>query len=315
MSYRFSYARKVAKGVCPKCQQKTFVLYQDNATGELLDSQYGHCDRLNNCDYHNPPDYHELVGGKRSAISKKIMDRSMIKYEQNNFVLFLKDLFGIYLLELMKKYHIGTIERYSGGCLFWYLDINGVIRSGKLMGYDRDGHRVKGQTNWVHSLMYGEDFNFKQTFFGEHLLSYNPGLPVAIVESEKTAIVCEGFIPGVYNWISCGSVHGMGGKDINWEKCKVLEGLDVVLFPDLDKQNKAMNIWKGIAEKMQGRGINARVDYTLEQNYTKLMKAKGADLADYFIDNVAYNPERGNHTILPHLIDRINKESKFYSPF
>ena len=78
------------------------------------------------------------------------------------------------------------------------------------------GKRIKQPYNhitWVHSLLKQqlkentskfldsdmlslfENFNLKQCLFGEHLLPANPLMQVAIVESEKTAIIASMFFP------------------------------------------------------------------------------------------------------------------------
>ncbi len=43
-------------------------------------------------------------------------------------------------------------------------------------------------TNWIHTIHYKKGFNLTQCLFGEHLLAEDLTSPVAIVESEKTAV-------------------------------------------------------------------------------------------------------------------------------
>ena len=79
----------------------------------------------------------------------------------------------------------------------------------------------------------------KQCFFGEHLLSDTSSTissnPVAIVESEKTALIAAHFIPD-FTWLATGGTHGC----FNREAIQVLEGREVILFPDL----KATDEWR-----------------------------------------------------------------------
>ena len=65
-----------------------------------------------------------------------------------------------------------------------------------------------------------------QCLFGEHLLSLYPDRTVALVESEKTAIICAGFIPE-YVWLATGGKTSLGNK------LEVLSGRKVVAYPDV----------------------------------------------------------------------------------
>ena len=59
--------------------------------------------------------------------------------------------------------------------------------------------------------------------------------PVAIVESEKTALVAALFIPD-FVWLATGGMHGC----FNSEAMQVLKEREVILFPDL----KATDEWR-----------------------------------------------------------------------
>lgn len=71
------------------------------------------------------------------------------------------------------------------------------------------------------------DFELKQCLFGEHLLR-DKAKPIAIVESEKTAIIASVYLPQ-FIWLAVGSL-----TNLNAEKCSVLKGRTVTLFPDLN---------------------------------------------------------------------------------
>lgn len=82
--------------------------------------------------------------------------------------------------------------------------------------------------------------------FGEHLLRDMPGVPVAIVVSEKTAMMMSVFSPQCF-WLAEG-----GSQWLNVEKCKDFKGRKVVLYPDLGKcyevwTNKAKEIRESLA--------------------------------------------------------------------
>ena len=84
------------------------------------------------------------------------------------------------------------------------------------------GHRIKdeskpGRINWVYAVMkrtgmLPQEWELPQCLFGEHLLLEHSGIPVALVESEKMAVICSGLIPR-YLWLASG-----GMQQINQEK-------------------------------------------------------------------------------------------------
>lgn len=131
-----------------------------------------------------------------SFIAADTVAQTLHGYDRNNLFLFLKSKFGPDDAErMMREYCIGTSKHWPGACVFWQTDINGRVRTGKVMLYDAEsGKRVKDPFNhvsWAHSLMKLPDYNLRQCFFGEHLLPMNRGKPVALVESEKTALIAS----------------------------------------------------------------------------------------------------------------------------
>ena len=95
------------------------------------------------------------------------------------------------------------------------------------------GKRVEEPKNyfsWMHSYLKLSNYKLDQCFFGEHLLKENKK-PVAIVESEKSAIVASFYLPE-FIWLASG-----GLQHLNQQKCNVLLARNVVLFPDLGGTN------------------------------------------------------------------------------
>jgi hypothetical protein len=63
--------------------------------------------------------------------------------------------------------------------------------------YKRRNH--PGRINWLHTTLkrrhqLPKDWQLTQCLFGEHLLPQHPDKAVALVESEKTAIICAAHI-------------------------------------------------------------------------------------------------------------------------
>lgn len=135
------------------------------------------------------------------------------------------------------------------------------------------GKRVKEPYNhitWVHSLKQPE-FELKQCLFGEHLLR-DKVTPVAIVESEKTAIIASVYFPSL-TWLAVGSLN-----NLNAEKCAILAGRKVVLFPDINGFEK----WNSTAKKLSHLAVFS-VSELLEHKAGAAERRQGYDLADYLI--------------------------------
>lgn len=147
-----------------------------------------------------------------SYIDENIMRSSQKCYEANNLFLFLSSQFGeTATLSLMEKYHVGTSKHWTGATVFWQVDNQGKVRTGKVMLYNPEtGKRVKEPYNhisWVHSLIPHKDFNLCQCFFGEHLINAVKTKPIALVESEKTALIASYYLPQ-FVWIASGGKNG-----------------------------------------------------------------------------------------------------------
>ena len=146
------------------------------------------------------------------------------------------------------------------------------------MLYNADnGKRVKEPFNhvtWVHSLLKMPDFNLRQCFFGEHLLPMNRDKPVAIVESEKTALVATYYLPE-YVWLATGGKHGC----FNTDALRVLRGRQVTLFPDLG----ATQQWREKLPLLKSLGIEANIFNFLEESASDDERTEGYDMADYLL--------------------------------
>lgn len=206
-------------------------------------------------------------------------------YKDNNFVQYLIQRFGREVAQTMvKRYHIGTHNHWPGACVFWQYDTGGWVRTGKIMLYNTaTGKRVKQPFNhitWAHTVIakqaatLGDDtaFVLKQCLFGEHLLPGDPYKPVAIVESEKTAIIASVLIPQ-FTWLASGSLEGL-----NPAKCAVLKGRSVMLFPDVNAYDK----WKLKARELHTAMPDTlfTVSAVLEKMATEDDRKNGIDIGD-----------------------------------
>jgi rubredoxin len=290
------YKSLQSRFVCPNCQkrEKTFSFYIDRESGEHLAPNVGRCNSESSCGYHYSPkqyfednnikiDNKDFVPRSRtfappkpkntSYIDGSVFKQSLQGYEKNNFVQFLINRFGTEATtKAIERYFIGTSKHWNGATIFWEIDTKGRIRTGKIMLYNSEsGKRVKEPFNhihWVHSLLKIEAYELEQCFFGEHLLK-DKIKPIAIVESEKTAIIGSLYLPD-FIWLAVGSL-----TNLNKSKCEVLRGRNVVLFPDLNGFEK----WSAKAKE-----FNFKVSDLLERKATDEEKSKGLDIADYLLN-------------------------------
>jgi hypothetical protein len=117
------------------------------------------------------------------------------------------------------------------------------------------------------------DFKLNQCLFGEHLLKQYPHKPVAIVESEKTAIIASAHDDSCV-WLASGSI-----SNLNARICKPLKGRRVKLYPDLGAYDK----WKAKARKLerQIKGLRFAISDELERRATNEDRKKGMDISDF----------------------------------
>lgn len=282
--------------VCPDCkkQGKTFVRYIDTEKGQHVAPNVGRCNRESKCGYHyTPKQYFEDRGRYITPVSvstrlksrkqetpqpvtyipAEVFRQSLLHYEANHFITFLTNHFRVEITRgLIERYFIGTSKHYQGATVFWQLDLKGRIRTGKIMQYNPDtGKRVKNRINWVHTVTKQPDFNLKQCLFGEHLLKSKTN-SVAIVESEKTCLIASVYLPQ-FIWLAVGSL-----TNLTAEKCRVLHGRNIILYPDLNGFEK----WSAKAKELSHLA-RFTVSDLLERKATVTEKAQGLDLADYLL--------------------------------
>jgi hypothetical protein len=235
-----------------------------------------------------------------STIPQHLFTQSLKGYEHNHLVQFLHTLFDDDTVnQLVNAYHIGTSKHWPGATVFWQVDGKQKVRTGKIMLYDGyTGKRIKHpypHITWAHVLVGNgqysvssnqtahcppvtANYNLKQCLFGEHLLNQYPHKVVAIVESEKTALIAAGFMPE-YLWLAAGSLEGL-----SYQKCRVLKGRNIMLYPDIDGfrkwQDKMLELNRRLPE------ANFNLSHYLQQNVPRNHHTTGMDIADYFIQDL-----------------------------
>jgi len=307
--YRYQLDNSSRKFKCGSCGQKTAVRYVDTETGEYMPDVVQRCDRENKCGHHYTPGQYIIdhpeknleTLSKKSAgiqetpiqyISIDYIEKSMHGFKTSYFAEFIIRLFGETTGgNLLLKYFVGRSKNDNGkACVFWQIDENFKVRYAKVMCYDKvTGKRRKDIAPVKASIV---PQHYLQTFFGCHLLTEYPNKPVAITESEKSAIVCSFFMPQ-YNWLATG-----GSSGCKWREYRVYKALNeknIVLFPDygyyLRPLSKPKKEWKTCYQEWSDRAehisekIKCKISVSrlLENNLPEEIRASGPDLADFLI--------------------------------
>ena len=218
-----------------------------------------------------PIDYHpsNLVG-------------KSFKNENNRFLKFLKSKFDSKKVdEVFSLYKVGSSRHWEGATVFWQIDNLDRPRYGKIMLYNEEtGKRVQDPfphfTN-IHTVLKLKEFNHKQCLFGLHLLPTNKK-PIAIVESEKTAIIMS-LVDESYLWLAVG-----GKGNFKYEVLEPLTGKEVFAFPDVGE-----TLWNEISNRLNDTGFNITVSDALENKEFP----KGYDLADVVLQQLAEVQKKG----------------------
>lgn len=290
------YTGKNSRHTCPSCGHKhVFSRFVDVTTGEYLADDVGRCNREERCGYQKSP---KELGGKELFVETKKVKKSYIEDEITNTIspkFVVKSLesgidnFTAFLLanfdhdvvrDVLRRYRVGIDNLWENATVFWQIDQDWDVRTGKIMLYDKEtGKRVKHPYNhisWAHTPdknnKFGrtEDFCLTQCFFGEHLLNQENITSFGVVESEKTAILCSIANPESY-WIATGGV-----QNINEERLLPFKDKKLTFFPD---KGKAFKVWEDKVKPFEGD-----YDVTVSKSVENLTELKeGDDIGDYVI--------------------------------
>lgn len=219
-----------AKFTCPACGRKgTFRRYWDNKTGDWLQGDYGVCDRVNGCGFNASPydeqfyQRHTLAAGMALAKScsltstkratarpataaaepaapphdfKPIIAGWWESYPDNTLRAWLASLYGSAAISTCDDYLLTGAPNGTDWACYWQTDGHGVVTDGRMIKYQSDGHRAKGEgytadwvRNWAEKHGQSVPASTPKHLYGLHLL--HDGDRVLIVEAEKTALVLE----------------------------------------------------------------------------------------------------------------------------
>ena len=319
--YRYQLERYRGPGTryrCPQCGRKgTFSRYIDTLNNNIyISDNVGICNRIDKCGYHyTPKQYYTDNPWKRDNattnsgwmdgqkhrktihpstpppkpksidyIPEWVWEYSRSHGTTSDHHKWLTSLFGHDEAErIAQLYGMGTTK--DGHAIFWQRDIEGHLRTGKIMAYDpTTGHRRKGANSitWVHSELkragkLRESWELSQCLYGEHLLAERPTATVALVEAYKTAHVGAILMPD-YVWLATDSLSGLGQ-----ERLSPLKGRKVLLYPD---EGKGYAIW---SEKMTSIAEHLGLRYRV----SRFTEGHALSQGDDFVDCVERATESG----------------------
>ncbi len=209
--------------------------------------------------------------------SLELLDEMFFTDIEDNLTTYLKTLFTpIEVFKAKKNYFItGTNHKWNNATIFWQIDNKEKVHAGKIMLYDvTTGKRIKqpySHINWLHKAINEIDFNINQCLFGLHNITEDYSKTIAIVESEKTAIIMSIISPDFY-WLASGSKG-----NFKYELLEPLKNRNVIAFPDKGEYNN----WLNKATELNALGFKISVSDLIENTEFN----NGFDLADYYLIN------------------------------
>lgn len=217
----------------------------------------------------------KLEPKKPSFHSLELLNKMYAESPQvDNLTEFLKSKFtNDEVFNAMQNYFItGTNHFWNNATVFWQINEKELIQGAKIMLYDRfTGKRIKkpyNHINWLHKANKELHFNLCQCLFGLHCINEDYQKTIAIVESEKTAIVMSIFLPE-FIWLATGSKG-----NFKFELLQPLKKRNIIAYPDKGEYNN----WLNKATDLTALGFKISVSEILEQTNFQ----KGFDLADYY---------------------------------
>ena len=306
-TYRYileRYRGRNTRYTCPQCGRKhTFTRYIDTENNnKYISDNVGKCNRLDKCGYHYTPrqyftdnphkrDKCSFIhlhrenermnanrGSSRPAPPKptvSVLPEGIVRATEGGDSAHMRWIEHTYgtgpRREVQSLYRTGGI---MDAVIFWQRDIEGRVRTGKIMHYDEwSGKRLKqeGSIGWVHAIMRREgelpkEWELKQCLYGEHLLKEYPDKIVAVVEAYKTAHVGAILMPDMV-WLATDSLQGLTA-----ERLAPLKGRMVLFYPD---EGKGFQLWQErLPQIAQEVGFTYRISTFMEG------RERGADIAD-----------------------------------
>ena len=171
------------------------------------------------------------------------------------------------------RYRLGKSR--SGNCIFWMINE---------IGQTVDGHIGSGWVSTMLKQRYPECSRYirpEHCLFGLHLASEDEQRPVAIVESERSAVILSELLPKQL-WMATAYP-----SNFNLLSLAPLQGRRVILYPRTDAAMEHYLAWLEIADQARRKyQLDITVRNFLEEQATPEQKEREIDLWDYIRESV-----------------------------
>ena len=189
------------------------------------------------------PSTERIVLPAITTISNSVVEPTLANHSGNVLFDYMASFYGYDTVKhVWEQYRVGTSRK--GETVFWQHDALDKCRGGKIMAYNKYGHRQRDRNvDWVHSRLKIPDYVLDQVLFGTHLIDRHLGW-VSIVESEKTALIAMCHVnptchPEGELFLATG-----GSCNLTLSKVKAIGYRPLRLYPDRDCVEK----WTSWAE-------------------------------------------------------------------
>ena len=210
------------------------------------------------------------------------------------------------LPKMLKNYAVGVSR--DGLSVFWQIDEQARVHTGKMMRYKADGHRDKDSQynfDWVHSKLFRqgvyneEEYDYETCLFGQHLLPFCPKAQINLVESEKTALIMATYHGGMTQnlWLATGGLQFFDRKHI---QVLIDQGRDIIVYPDKD----GLKAWSDrTLQLINETGYKRlKVNPTIISSQWQPCDGPKADIADIIIRQMSNDVRRKGMQVLSDLI-------------
>jgi hypothetical protein len=125
-----------------------------------MESETDRADKERNCVISKP----QPPQTKPSYIDNATFNKSLAGYNNNPLIKgFCRVCTPAAVMPAVERYNVGTAK--GGAIIFWQLDADNRVRTGKIIHYKPDLHRNKDKfINWVHKILKLPDYNLQQCF-------------------------------------------------------------------------------------------------------------------------------------------------------
>lgn len=230
-----------------------------------------------------------------NTTNTQYLDKALLERFKGTSNEFTRALVNCKILTPEQMQHAAEVFRIStanDNVIFWQIDRDNHIREGKVMYYQADAHRSHTRkpvtVSWLlkQEKQLPDDWKAKYCLFGLHQIKEHDEHQIAIVESEKTAIICSELLASEnFIWLATG-----GSSNLSVQSLQPLKGRKVIIFPDTDPQGTTYQEWLTIAQEASKQfGHPITVSNLLELHATEDQKKRKIDIADFIIESKRFN--------------------------